>query len=266
MSEKEPALELREVSTFYGEICALKAVSLTAYQGEIVAVIGGNGAGKTTMLRTICGMLTPRSGDVVFYGRRITGTPPEKLVKLGLSHVPERRHVFAPMQVIDNLLLGAYTRKDSRAKIEGDFENVYGLFPRLRERRRQLAGTLSGGEQQMLALGRGLMPRPKLLLLDEPSLGLAPLLTREIMEAISKLRDGGMTVLLVEQNARAALRIADRGYVMETGRIVLEGAAADLSSNERVQAAYLGKGYRQLKLKARHRRHEEGVGSLGDDE
>jgi branched-chain amino acid transport system ATP-binding protein len=237
-------LEVTDVSAYYGQIQALRGVSLRVNDGEIVSLIGANGAGKTTLLNTICGSLVARRGDVVFDGVKITKLPPEQVVRLGIAHVPERRQVFGDMTVIDNLILGAYhrQRKEKRTEIEKDLETVLRIFPILKEREKQLAGTLSGGQQQMLAVGRGLMARPKLLLLDEPSLGLAPLLVKEIMRVVGELRDLGATVLLVEQNARAALRVADRGYVMETGGVVLEGTAAELMANSEVQAAYLGKG------------------------
>ncbi|MBI2954078.1 MAG: ABC transporter ATP-binding protein [Chloroflexi bacterium] len=238
-------LELVNVSTYYGRIQALKGVSLRVDDGEIVALIGANGAGKTTLLNTICGMLPARAGDVTFAGQRITHLPPERIVRLGISHVPERRQVFGELSVLDNMILGAYHRfgKESKAAIDGDIETVFEIFPILKERRKQAAGTLSGGQQQMLAVGRGLMSRPKLLLLDEPSLGLAPLVSKEIMRVVAELRSRGTTVLLIEQNARAALRIADRGYLIETGKIVLEGTAHDLAADPKVQSAYLGQGY-----------------------
>ncbi len=238
-------LEVLGVNSYYGRIQALKGVSLKVNDGEIVALIGANGAGKTTLLNTICGSLTARQGEVVFDGQRITKLPPERVVRLGISHVPERRQVFGEMSVRDNLVLGAYHRfgKEKKAEIDRDLETIFEIFPILKEREKQPGGTLSGGQQQMLAVGRGLMSKPKLLLLDEPSLGLAPLMVREIMRVVSELRSRGTTVLLIEQNARAALRIADRGYLMETGKIVLEGTAKDLIANPKVQSAYLGKGY-----------------------
>lgn len=238
-------LEVKAVSTYYGQIQALKGVSLKVDDGEIVALIGANGAGKTTLLNTICGTLVPRRGQVTFDGQEITRLPPEKVVRLGISHVPERRQIFGEMSVLDNLMLGAYHRfgKETKAAIQRDLDTVFEIFPILKERQKQPGGTLSGGQQQMLAVGRGLMSRPKLLLLDEPSLGLAPLLVREIMRVVGELRSRGTTVLLIEQNARAALRIADRGYLMETGKVVLEGTASDLIADPKVQSAYLGKGY-----------------------
>lgn len=239
-------LEAENVSTFYGQIRALNNVHLQVGQGEIVAIIGANGAGKTTLLNTICGVHPPREGKVVFCGQDITHLPAEEVVRLGISHVPERRQVFGTMSTLDNLILGAYHRygREKKADIEADMERVFQLFPILKARQKQMAGTLSGGEQQMLAIGRGLMARPKLLLLDEPSLGLAPLLVREIFRVMTDLREHGTTILLVEQNARAALRIADRAYVLETGKVALEGTAQELLADERVQSAYLGKGYR----------------------
>ncbi len=235
-------LELQNVSTYYGRIQALKAVSLEVPEGEIVTLIGANGAGKTTLLRTISGLLEPREGDILFDGRSIKGLPPEQIVALGISHVPERRQVFSTMTVLDNLILGAYHRyrRDGQAKIQRDLDFVFEVFPVLKERLRQAAGTLSGGQQQMLAVGRGLMAQPRLLLLDEPSLGLAPLLVRELFEVVGELRERGMTILLAEQNARAALRVADRGYVLEVGHIALQGTAKELIDTELVQKAYLG--------------------------
>jgi branched-chain amino acid transport system ATP-binding protein len=219
-----------------------------------VSIIGANGAGKTTLLNTISGVLPARSGEITFMGHRITHLPAERIVALGISHVPERRQIFATMSVMDNLILGAYHRfgKDDRDEIQRDLDFVFEVFPVLKERQRQRAGTLSGGEQQMLALGRGLMARPHLLLLDEPSLGLAPLLVRELMRVVVHLRDQGTTILLVEQNAKAALRIADRGYVMETGRIVLEGTAQELMSNGLVRRAYLGRRNQRREEQASH--------------
>jgi len=239
-------LETQNVSTFYGQIQALNNVHLQVGEGEIVAIIGANGAGKTTLLNTICGVHPSREGKVIFCDRDITRIAAERIVRLGISHVPERRQVFGTMSTLDNLILGAYHRygKEKKEDIEADMEYVFELFPILKERQKQMAGTLSGGEQQMLAIGRGLMAKPQLLLLDEPSLGLAPLLVREIFRVMADLREHGTTILLVEQNARAALRIADRAYVLETGNVALEGTAEDLLADERVQSAYLGKGYR----------------------
>ena len=232
-------LEVEGLDVFYGAVHALKGLSLRADEGEIVTLIGANGAGKTTLLRTISGLVRARSGRVVFAGQDITRLPPHEIVGLGISQTPEGRMVFANLSVADNLELGAYRRKD-RAGIQADRAKVFTLFPRLEERRRQNAGTLSGGEQQMLAIGRSLMSKPRLLLLDEPSLGLAPLLVREIFRTIQEINRAGVTVLLVEQNAHMALSIAGRGYVLETGRVRLEDQAARLLQNQEVKQAYLG--------------------------
>ncbi|MBI3539745.1 MAG: ABC transporter ATP-binding protein [Candidatus Eisenbacteria bacterium] len=232
-------LMVEDLDVYYGAVHALKGVTLKADAGEIVTLIGANGAGKTTLLRTISGLVPPRAGRVTFEGRDITRMPAHEIVGLGVSQSPEGRLVFANLTVEDNLDLGAYRRKD-RAAIKSDADAVYRLFPRLLERRRQTAGTLSGGEQQMLAIGRALMSRPRLLLLDEPSLGLAPLLVREIFRTIQEINRGGVTVLLVEQNAHMALSVAGRGYVLETGRVQLEDAAARLLVNDEVRKAYLG--------------------------
>jgi len=230
---------VEQLDVYYDAVHALKGVTLRAEQGEVVTLIGANGAGKTTLLRSISGLIPPRSGKVMFEGRDITRTAPHEIVGLGISQAPEGRMVFANLTVEDNLDLGAYRRRD-RAAIKQDREGVYRLFPRLLERRKQISGTLSGGEQQMLAIGRALMSRPRLLLLDEPSLGLAPLLVREIFRTILEINRGGVTVLLVEQNAHMALSIAGRGYVLETGRVQLEDAASRLLQNEDVKKAYLG--------------------------
>ena len=232
-------LVVEGLEVFYGAVHALKHVSITVGKGEIVTLIGANGAGKTTLLRTISGLVPAKSGRIVFEGRDISRIPPHEIVALGLSQSPEGRMVFANLSVEDNLELGAYRRKDG-AGIRADRDEVYRLFPRLLERRRQLSGTLSGGEQQMLAIGRALMSRPRMLLLDEPSLGIAPLLVRDIFKNIVEINRRGMTVLLVEQNANMALSIAKRGYVLETGRVVLEDQAAALAANDEVRAAYLG--------------------------
>jgi branched-chain amino acid transport system ATP-binding protein len=232
-------LEVDRLDVYYGAVHALKGVSLRAGQGEIVTLIGANGAGKTTLLRTISGLIRAREGTIRFEGRDISRVPPHDIVGLGISQSPEGRMVFANLSVEDNLELGAYRRRD-RARIKEDFDGMYALFPRLRERRRQTAGTLSGGEQQMLAIARSMMSRPKLLLLDEPSLGIAPILMREIFQTIRAINERGMTVLLVEQNAHLALAIARRGYVLETGRVQLEDEAARLLQNEAVKKAYLG--------------------------
>ncbi|HXF69320.1 MAG TPA: ABC transporter ATP-binding protein [Thermoflexus sp.] len=235
-------LKVEALRAAYGPVQVLHGVSLQVGAGEIVTVIGANGAGKTTLLRAISGLLRPTAGRIWFDGQEITGWPPERIVALGLVQIPERRQLFASMSVEDNLYLGAYLRlrRGERKAVEEDLQRVYELFPRLKERRRQIAGTLSGGEQQMLAIGRGLMARPRMLLLDEPSLGLAPLLVQELFRVIRSLREQGLTVLLVEQNARQALRVADRAYVMETGRIVREGPAVELLEDPALQAAYLG--------------------------
>jgi branched-chain amino acid transport system ATP-binding protein len=240
-------LVLTSVTTYYGSVQALKGISLHVNQGEVVALIGANGAGKTTTLRTISGLLGPRQGSITFEGRAIGGRPPEAIVRAGISQVPEGRQVFAPLSVRDNLMLGAYhlSWREKRAQLADSLDQIWQLFPVLRERGQQPAGTLSGGEQQMLAIGRALMSRPRFLLLDEPSLGLAPRAARVIFGAIPEFRARGLTVLLVEQNARAALQIADRAYVMETGRVVMEGPAQELLSQREVQRAYLGRGYHQ---------------------
>jgi branched-chain amino acid transport system ATP-binding protein len=236
---KEAILELKGLNVSYGNIAAVKDLSLTVYPGEIVTLIGSNGAGKSTTLRTISGLLRPRSGDVVFEGKRINGIPGHDVVKLGICQSPEGRKIFQRMTVSENLDLGAFTRKDT-AKIAADRENVLELFPRLRERIDQKAGTMSGGEQQMLAVARALLGAPRLLLLDEPSMGLAPVLVDLIFDTIQRIRDQGTTVLLVEQNALAALEIADYAYVLESGRLNLQGPAAELLDDPSVTAAYLG--------------------------
>ena len=235
----ETMLQIDHIDVFYGAIHALKGVSLEVHKGEIVTLIGANGAGKSTTLRTVSGLLAPKSGGISFLGENIVGMPAHEIVKRGISQVPEGRRIFAEMSVQENLEMGAFTRKD-KAGVEKDFEIVYNRFPRLKERRKQQAGTLSGGEQQMLAMGRALMSRPKLLLLDEPSMGLAPLLIKEIFSIIEDINREGTTVLLVEQNANMALSIAHRAYVMETGRITLQGAAKELAASEDVRKAYLG--------------------------
>ncbi|EJU25331.1 ABC transporter ATP-binding protein [Selenomonas sp. CM52] len=235
----EIMLKIDNIHVYYGAIHALKGVSLEVHKGEIVTLIGANGAGKSTTLRTVSGLLAPKSGGISFLGENIAGMPAHEIVKHGISQVPEGRRIFAEMSVQENLEMGAFTRKD-KAGVEKDFEIVYNRFPRLKERRKQQAGTLSGGEQQMLAMGRALMSRPKLLLLDEPSMGLAPLLIKEIFSIIEDINREGTTVLLVEQNANMALSIAHRAYVMETGRITLQGAAKELAASEDVRKAYLG--------------------------
>ena len=236
---KDAILELKNVSVSYGNIAAVKELSFSVYPGEIVTLIGSNGAGKSTTLRTISGLLRPRSGDVIFKGRRINGIPGHEVVKLGICQSPEGRKIFQRMTVSENLDLGAFTRKDT-AKIAEDRERVLELFPRLKERITQKAGTMSGGEQQMLAVARALLGAPSLLLLDEPSMGLAPVLVDLIFETIERIREQGTTVLLVEQNALAALEIADYAYVLESGRLNTEGPAAELLDDPSLTAAYLG--------------------------
>lgn len=232
-------LTIKDLEVYYGVIQAIKGVSFEVNQGEVIALIGANGAGKTTILHTITGLLAPKNGSVVFEGKELTKMPAHKIVSLGMAHVPEGRRVFADLSVYENLRMGAYTRKD-RNEIEETMEKVYQRFPRLKERRKQMAGTLSGGEQQMLAMGRALMSKPKILLMDEPSMGLSPIMVNEIFSIIQEVSDSGTTVLLVEQNAKKALSIADRGYVLETGNIVLEGKASDLLNNDSIKKAYLG--------------------------
>ncbi|HKF78735.1 MAG TPA: ABC transporter ATP-binding protein [Candidatus Dormibacteraeota bacterium] len=232
--------EVRDLHVSYGNIEALKGISLEADPGDVVAILGGNGAGKTTTLRTISGLLRPRSGSITFAGRSLPGLPAHVIVGMGLSHVPEGRRIFNVLTVEENLNLGAYLIRSRRAQIRERKSEVYKLFPRLEERRGQLAGTLSGGEQQMLAIGRALMADPRVMMLDEPSLGLSPILARSVLRTVREIANRGTAVLLVEQNARQALAIADRAYVIEVGRIVLEGTAAALAEDERVQRAYLG--------------------------
>ena len=232
-------LNIDNLNVFYGAIHALKGISLEVKEGEIVTLIGANGAGKSTTLRTISGLLKPKEGSIKFEGKDIGGVAAQNIVKLGISQVPEGRRIFANMTVMENLDLGAFTRND-KAGIAQDLEVVFGRFPRLAERKSQLAGTLSGGEQQMLAMGRALMSRPRMMLLDEPSMGLAPLLIREIFNIIVDINSTGTTVLLVEQNANMALSIAHRAYVMETGRITLSGNAKELAASEEIRKAYLG--------------------------
>jgi branched-chain amino acid transport system ATP-binding protein len=236
-------LKVRNLDAGYGSLSVLRRVSLHVKPGEIVTIIGANGAGKTTLLKTVTGLLRARAGEIVFGNAPIHHAPTEQIVYSGCSLVPEGRQVFPAMPVKENLLVGAYVqfKRGNRQDVEEDLEHVYGLFPVLRQRERQLAGTLSGGEQQMLSMARALMARPKLIMLDEPSMGLAPLMVKEIFNIIKKIRAQGNTVLLVEQNARSALRIANRGYVLETGRIILEGEAGDLLANREVQRAYLGR-------------------------
>jgi branched-chain amino acid transport system ATP-binding protein len=233
-------LELKDVHTFYGAIHALRGVSISVEDGEIVTLIGSNGAGKSTTLRTISGLLRPREGTITLEGKRIDQLRPHQIVELGVCQSPEGRRVFARMTVQENLGMGALSRRDGASAIAADVERVYGLFPRLKERQSQKAGTLSGGEQQMLAIGRALMSAPRVLLLDEPSMGLAPILVEQIFEIIKTINKQGTTVLLVEQNALMALAIANRGYILQTGEIVLSQDAASLRQNEAVRKAYLG--------------------------
>ena len=232
-------LELESVDAFYGRIQALRGLSIRVEKGEVVALIGSNGAGKTTTLRTVSGLMHPQGGSIRFDGKDITRTPPSRIVEMGISQSPEGRRLFPRMTVIDNLRMGAYTR-DDRAGIAADMERVFQLFPRLQERRTQIAGTLSGGEQQMLAMGRALMAKPKLMMLDEPSLGLAPILIETIFSIVREINAQGTTVLLVEQNANKALEVAHRGYVLETGVVVQHGSGRELMASEEVQKAYLG--------------------------
>lgn len=232
-------LEVKDLQVYYGVIQALKGISFHVNQGEVIALIGANGAGKTTTLQTLTGILSPKSGSIVFEGKDLTRTPAHKIVEMGMAHVPEGRRVFADMSVYENLLLGAYTRKD-KAEIAESLAGVYKRFPRLEERKGQRAGTLSGGEQQMLAMGRALMSRPRIILMDEPSMGLSPLLVKEIFAIIQEVNKQGITILLVEQNAKMALAISDRAYVLETGTITLSGDAQELLNDARVKKAYLG--------------------------
>jgi len=241
-------LRVKNCESGYGKLRVLKGVSIHVGRGEIVTIIGANGAGKTTLLSTIAGIVRPRAGEIIFDGDDLRSAPPHRIVAQGCCLVPEGRRVFAPMTVEENLTLGAYTqfRKRNVSFVRKEFDRVFNLFPVLKERRLQLAGTLSGGEQQMLAIGRALMSNPRLVMLDEPSMGLAPLVVKSIFQTITALRDSGITVLLVEQNSKAALCVADRGYVMETGTIVLEGTTRELLNNNDVQRAYLGKEYRSI--------------------
>ncbi|MBB2479698.1 ABC transporter ATP-binding protein [Bacillus sp. APMAM] len=232
-------LKVENIDVYYGNIQALKGVSLEINQGEIVTLIGANGAGKSTLLKTISGLLKPKNGEILFERKSLKGKAAQTIVKQGISHVPEGRRIFANMTVTENLELGAFLRKD-KAGIRQDLERVYQLFPRLYERKKQSAGTLSGGEQQMLAMGRALMAKPRLLLLDEPSMGLAPLLVKTIFRIIEEISQTGTTILLVEQNANMALSIADRAYVIETGRVVLSGTPDELNTSDQVKSAYLG--------------------------
>ena len=232
-------LEVRDLNVFFGVIQAIKNISFDVNQGEVVALIGANGAGKTTTLHTVTGLLPAASGKITLDGKDLGKVPAHKIVSMGMAHVPEGRRVFAALSVYDNLKLGAFTRKDKK-EIEESLEMVFESFPRLKERRNQVAGTLSGGEQQMLAMGRALMSKPRIILMDEPSMGLSPLYVGEIFEIIKKIKNEGTTVLLVEQNANMALQVADRAYVLETGKIIMDGNANDLMNDERVRKAYLG--------------------------
>jgi branched-chain amino acid transport system ATP-binding protein len=234
-----PILQVEDIHTFYGAIEALKGISLEVYEGEIVTLIGSNGAGKTTTLRSISGIVAPRTGAIYYLGKDITGMPGHQVASIGIAQSPEGRRIFPRMTVLENLEMGAFTRKDNAA-IRADVERVYDMFPRLKERQKQKAGTMSGGEQQMLAMGRALMAQPKLLLLDEPSLGLAPVIVDKIYEIIREINQQGVTILLVEQNANYALDVSARGYVLETGTVALSDKSSALRTDERVMAAYLG--------------------------
>lgn len=232
-------LEVKDLEVYYGMIQAIKGISFEVNKGEVIALIGANGAGKTTTLHTITGLLSPKKGSVTFEGKDITKIPAHKIVSMGMAHVPEGRRVFADLSVYENLKLGAYTRKD-KENLNKDLENIYKRFPRLAERKNQSAGTLSGGEQQMLAMGRALMSKPSIILMDEPSMGLSPILVNEIFDIIESISKSGTTVLLVEQNAKKALSIANRAYVLETGKIVTSGKASDLLEDDSIKKAYLG--------------------------
>jgi len=232
-------LEIKDLEVNYGVIHAIKGVSFTVNQGEVIALVGANGAGKTTILHTISGLIPAKKGSILFEGQELTKMPAHKIVSMGMAHVPEGRRIFQQLTVLENLKLGAYTRSDKK-EIAESLGYVYSRFPRLEERKNQIAGTLSGGEQQMLAMGRALMSRPRIILMDEPSMGLSPLLVTAIFDIIKAIREGGTTVLLVEQNAKKALSIADRAYVLETGNITLSGPAQDLLNNESIKKAYLG--------------------------
>ena len=232
-------LEVKDLEVYYGVIQAIKGISFHVDKGEVIALIGANGAGKTTTLHTVTGLLSPKKGKVIFQGKDITKVPAHKIVSMGMAHVPEGRRVFAELSVYENLKMGAYTRTD-KAEIEESLKSVYKRFPRVEERKNQMAGTLSGGEQQMLAMGRALMSKPSIILMDEPSMGLSPILVNEIFDIIRSVSESGTTVLLVEQNAKKALSIADRAYVLETGNITLEGNAKDLLEDDSIKKAYLG--------------------------
>ena len=241
-------LTIRNLKSYYGRMQALKGVSLHVEEGEVVSLIGANGAGKTTLLNSIVGLVSSRTGQILFSDTDIIQRNPRQIIRMGVSLVPEGRQLFAPLTVIENLILGAYQRyrKDKKSEIKSDLEKVFVLFPILKERKSQIAGTLSGGEQQMLAIGRSLMAKPKLILMDEPSMGLAPLITTQIFQIISELHKQGTTILLVEQNAEAALKISSRAYVIETGRVVLQGTSQELLHNQEVRRAYLGREYKEV--------------------
>ena len=235
-----PILEVQDLRVAYGKIEAVKGITFSVEPGEVVTLIGSNGAGKTTTLRTLSGLIAPRGGSVTFKGKRIDGMAAHKILQMGLAHSPEGRRVFAAMTVQENLMLGAYARTDGPAEVQKDLDRAYDMFPILSERRAQSAGTFSGGEQQMLAMGRALMSRPEMLMLDEPSMGLSPIMMQKIMSTITELRSQGTTILLVEQNAQAALSLADQGHVLEVGNIVVSGPGSDLLTNDQVRKAYLG--------------------------
>jgi branched-chain amino acid transport system ATP-binding protein len=238
LDEKQPLLEFRSVDTYYGSLHILKGVNYSVGQGEIVALLGSNGAGKTTTMKTILGIVNPREGQVLFGNKRIDGQATRQIVGMGIAPVPEGRRVFPRLTVLDNLKMGAWTRKDGEVK--QDIDRVYELFPRLAERKNQFGGTLSGGEQQMLAIGRALMARPKLMIMDEPSMGLSPILTERVFDTVVEINKQGTTIFIVEQNVNMALQIASRGYVLQTGKVVLSGTASELLSNDMVRKAYLG--------------------------
>jgi branched-chain amino acid transport system ATP-binding protein len=238
LDEKQPLLEFRTVDTYYGSLHILKGVSYQVGAGEIVALLGSNGAGKTTTMKTILGLVRPRNGEIFLEGTRIDGRPTRQIVALGVAPVPEGRRVFPKLTVLDNLKMGAWTRKDGG--VQQDIDRVFGLFPRLAERKNQLAGTMSGGEQQMLAIGRALMASPRLLIMDEPSMGLSPILTERVFDTVVEINKQGTTIFMVEQNAYMALQIANRGYVLQTGRVILSGTAQELLASDMVRKAYLG--------------------------
>jgi branched-chain amino acid transport system ATP-binding protein len=238
LDEKQPLLEFRAVDTYYGSLHILKGVSYEVRDGEIVALLGSNGAGKTTTMKTILGLVRPRNGEILFEGKRIDGRPTRQIVALGVAPVPEGRRVFPKLTVLDNLKMGAWTRKDGG--VRQDIDRVFTLFPRLAERKNQFAGTMSGGEQQMLAIGRALMASPRLLIMDEPSMGLSPILTERVFDTVVEINKQGTTIFMVEQNANMALQIANRGYVLQTGRVILSGTAQELLASDMVRKAYLG--------------------------